>query len=421
VSNFNKYWTARGNSKKAEVFTPSFLVREMLDKIPAEIWRSSETIFLDPCFGSGTFIKCIIEKLREYGHSDENISKRIWGVEINRKWYNRVKHFRIGEYNIRNIYCVDALNTNILDGMKFDVVCGNPPYQGKKLGGGAGSGNAIWHKFVVNAFNALKENGYLCLIHPIDWRTNLSQKKIESARKILMTNQIEYLKLASAPFPGIGAYVDWYILKKREKKENTLIDFLDCQKNVFLDNKLFPLYSYNSDTVNSIKSKVLMDATNNLNMRKPFHGLTILDRSKPKGKYKFAHGTGYTKNEWKYYDYPHIHQYHKKVIMSSVRIPRAIYDDGNIGIGDHVHYILVNNKEEGEFLTSVINSKLGIFLQKIFVTTFWDGESSHWNNPYPISKLKIDNRKFESDIEIYDYFGLSKEEREYIDKELRTK
>ena len=61
--------------------------------------------------------------------------------------------------------------------------------------------------------------------------------------------------------------------------------------------------------MNSIKSKVLDDATNKLNMRKPFHGLTILDKSKPKGKYKFAHGTGYTKNKWKYYDYPHIYQY----------------------------------------------------------------------------------------------------------------
>jgi len=169
VSNFNKYWTARGNSKKAEVFTPSFLVREILNKIPSWIWESSETLFLDLCFGSGTFIQCIIEKLREYGHSDENISRRIWGIDISRKWYNRVKHFKVGEYNIENIYCDDSLKTNILKGMKFDVVCSNPPYK-----------NGLHLRFLNLSYLISKQ--YILWLSPSSWildekKTNKSFKK----------------------------------------------------------------------------------------------------------------------------------------------------------------------------------------------------------------------------------------------------
>jgi len=38
---------------------------------------------------------------------------------------------------------------------KFDVVVGNPPYQGKQIGGGCTSGNAIWEKFVELSFMLL--------------------------------------------------------------------------------------------------------------------------------------------------------------------------------------------------------------------------------------------------------------------------
>lgn len=302
--------------------------------------------------------------------------------------------------------------THILDNMKFDVIVGNPPYQGESKKGGFGSGNAIWHKFVESAYESLKEGGYLCFVHPIDWRTDTIKKKIKGVRDILWSNQMEYVKMATAPFPGVRVLVDWYILKKESKSKKTRVEFLDGEREIFLENP--PLFSYGNEMVESIKNKVLKDSDNGL-IRNQFFWI---DKSKEGGKYKYAHGTKYTKDEWKYFSAPHKDQFTPKVIMSSVRKPRPIFDSGNLGIGGHVHYIPVKNKMEGDFLISVINSKLGTFLQKIFCTGFWDGDSSYWNNPFPISKIKIDDKKLNGDRDVFDYFSLTPEEVDYINQEL---
>ena len=101
--------------------------------------------------------------------------------------------------------------------------------------------------------------------------------------------------------------------------------------------------------------------------------------------------------------------------MSAVRQLRPVYDKGEIGIGDHVHYILVNNKKQAQFMIDIINSKIMVFLQKIYTSTIWDGKDSHWNNPYPISKILVDDISLKSDQEIYKHFNLTQEEIDYIE------
>lgn len=40
----------------AEVFTPSWLVKDMCDTIPSEIWENIESTFLEPACGNGNFL-----------------------------------------------------------------------------------------------------------------------------------------------------------------------------------------------------------------------------------------------------------------------------------------------------------------------------------------------------------------------------
>ena len=54
------------------------LIEEMLGKIPEEMFTSSDTTFADLQMGGGQFMVAIIDKLRSYGHSDENISQRVF-------------------------------------------------------------------------------------------------------------------------------------------------------------------------------------------------------------------------------------------------------------------------------------------------------------------------------------------------------
>lgn len=48
----------------AEVFTPDFIVKDMCDIIPAEIWERIDSTFLEPACGNGNFLVEIL--IRKY-------------------------------------------------------------------------------------------------------------------------------------------------------------------------------------------------------------------------------------------------------------------------------------------------------------------------------------------------------------------
>jgi hypothetical protein len=99
------------------------LVDEMLDNLPTEIWESNTTTFLDPAMAGGQFVKEVEAILREHGHSDENIKRRVFGFESSdmRVNYAVNKHGLVGTYNSTDFLSWET-------DMKFDVIVGNPPY-----------------------------------------------------------------------------------------------------------------------------------------------------------------------------------------------------------------------------------------------------------------------------------------------------
>jgi hypothetical protein len=302
---------------------------------------------------------------------------------------------------------------------KFDVIIGNPPYQGPRIGGGDASGNAIWHRFIELSYNLLKDNGYLCYIHPISWRMDMYRKKIAKARDILFSNQIEYLCLFITPFNKISIVVDWYVLQKTPIHKKSIIKYTDIENLEFIKKDI--IINCGNPLIKNILNKVLTVNNNGLYSRKAFGGLTIFDKSYPEQNYIFAHGARSfgTKKIFKYFKYPHIHQFKIKVIIPDIGID-AYIDNGVLGIGDHLHYIIVNNLEEAEYFKKIIKSKLMIFLQKIYSGDIWIGNSPmRWNSSYPMSKIKIENLKINSDKELYEHFNLTKEEIDYIESQVK--
>ena len=51
------------NLSNDEVFTPPQIARQMLDLLPASLWRNPEARFLDPCSKSGIFLREIATRL----------------------------------------------------------------------------------------------------------------------------------------------------------------------------------------------------------------------------------------------------------------------------------------------------------------------------------------------------------------------
>ena len=117
--------------------------------------------------------------------------------------------------------------------MKFDIIVMNPPYQGtqEKKGEKRGGGTTLWDKFVVKSLDLLNEDGYLCAVHPANWRGTGNYKDLG---KLMKSNQIEYLEIHDTTDGqktfGAGTRYDWYVMKNCHCNHKTKIKGQDSQE-----------------------------------------------------------------------------------------------------------------------------------------------------------------------------------------------
>jgi hypothetical protein len=65
----------------AEDFTPEWLINQMLDKLPEEVW-APEKIFLDNSAGNGNMLICVLVRKLSHGHDPLQALSTIYGVEL---------------------------------------------------------------------------------------------------------------------------------------------------------------------------------------------------------------------------------------------------------------------------------------------------------------------------------------------------
>ena len=93
----------------------------------------------------------------------------------------------------------------------YDIIIGNPPYQAHS--NNKGSNNILWDKFLIKAHDMLTDDGFLCAIHPSDWRSpSVVRKRLNS---VLSNMLILYLEIHDFQdgFKTFGANTryDWYV------------------------------------------------------------------------------------------------------------------------------------------------------------------------------------------------------------------
>jgi len=105
-----------------EVFTPTELVQEILDKLPQEIFNNPTKTFCDPSCGDGQFLSEVLIRKVENGIDFETALSTIYGVEL---MQDNVKlcqdRLLCGREDLRhivekNIVCADSLEYNYLFG-----------------------------------------------------------------------------------------------------------------------------------------------------------------------------------------------------------------------------------------------------------------------------------------------------------------
>lgn len=244
--------------KYGEVFTPIDLIEEMLDKLPKEVWKNPDLIWLDPANGIGNFPMIaythLMKGLEEWEHdkdkrSNHIIKNMLYMIELNPKNVG-VSRKIFGKD--ANIYCGSFLEDEWQEGFpkQFDIIIGNPPFNKEKNEKQIGSRakNSLWDAFVIRAMDIINLNGYLTFINPASWRgLGPGYHKIWD---LLTKKQIIYLHIfgesKGQEFFKVRSRFDVYVLQNKPVfKETKIIDELGEKHKIRLDTLPFlPNYAY---------------------------------------------------------------------------------------------------------------------------------------------------------------------------------
>ena len=378
--NVDKYLIPQELEKKnnAEVSTPYVLRNEMLDKIPSDFWTKPQKVF-EPCSGKGGFLVDIVNRFMN------GLTKLIPDKE---ERYRVIVEdcLYFSDINKTNIFICELLldpdkkgyklNSNLGDTLKldiakkwdlggFDTVIGNPPYNSS---GSTGTGNTIWQHFTKKSLNMwLNKEGYLCFVHPPGWRKpNTKRGKFYGLYKLMSEqNQMLYLSIhgikdGQQTF-NCGTRYDWYIIEKKNKYKNTIIN--DEKGKIFNINmnNFHWLPNYNFDIIEKILAKKGKKTCNIMQSMSAYEPRkTWMSKTKnSEFKYPCIHSTPKKGTRYMYSKYNNKGHYGiPKIIFGESGIYNPVIDiNGKYGMTHGAMGIKISSKDEGDKISAVLTSE----------------------------------------------------------------
>lgn len=427
--------------KNGEVFTPLELVNEMMDKLDeaysiqhgCSVFSVASLKWFDPAVGIGNFPIIVYQRLMkglelEFPDEEERrlhiLEKMIYSAELNPANIIIYKSIFCGDKYRLNIHEGDSLKLDIVDvwGVEaFDVVMGNPPFQGYD------NKKKIYINFAINTLNnLLNADAYFLFITPkqiirILLGENIQQQQIHKLYNVLYMNTRNTIK--TEYFKTIGSDFMYFILQNRDYQGNTLfINDDNYGNNINLKfNSFLPL---NSNVSPNITNKLLISGSTKSLWRKAGRIDAMSEEDIKKNDIVDVKDNYHTNKlviflktnpnddvfKWTSKEHPDMFKY--KVLYPSLGERYVIIDkDDKVFTGTtSVLYILCNSLNECENVVKLGKSKLFNYLKKAY--TGKNPIDSVWNNLIKPSNFDIE---IKDDDDIYEYFNLTKSDIEEIE------
>jgi hypothetical protein len=391
------------------------LVNEMLDQLPAEIWTSSTTTFLDPAMAGGQFLVEIQRRLREAGHTDENIASRMFGCETNKLRVNYSKNNK--KLVTDNLWISDFLSRD-WGTMKFDVIIGNPPYQSNES-----SQKKLWPLFIEKSYNIISPNGYIAMVVPASWLVRPDGRGYSNLTKnIFGQNHLVWISADAKKYFDIGETVAAWVLHCNNSIGNTTAlvnngittSIVYSGQLVALTSSQAAVYNIMSKIDNFDRPKLKSLTYNDVQGRSIEHYLEskTLFENKAKDRVKVFWTAANSEQYWT----PKKNQRQGiKIIVnlsgyyySETEPSRYMLIDLNntYAIGAGSLGIPFDNKESAENCWSFLKSKLYQF--------YINNEKTSGFNTGIIKLPLLDTKQAWTDELVCDAFGLTQEEKELV-------
>jgi len=390
--------------------TPMECICEMIRKIPTELWSRRDLSILDPCCGNGNFSIPIFFELLKYNDKKTIVEQILEFNDINESRLDNVRSVFCGETYPLQITNHDFITFN--SSKKYDLIVANPPYAKLLVNGKRASKNHNLIKdFIEKALSQLKPNGYLLFITPDNWMSYADRNVLI---EILTSLQIIHLDIHSAKkyFKKIGSSFTWYIIQNCPFYQNIQVSGIWKKKEyvssvVSAQRKYIPLL-YNQ-MVQTILSKTIDNTSlpkfkvkTSSYLHKYTKAELIRDEQTEEFKYRLIH----TPSQTVYASRPHKFQEGYKLFISTTDKYSVFID--NCGMTQSIVFILCSNEEEAKKYAEILKHPLYVFVNNI---CRW----GNFNNIRILQSFPIPNLDYSGNPqELYDYFNLTKEEKEYI-------
>lgn len=291
------------------------------------------------------------------------------------------------------------------DGMKFDVIVGNPPYQKSD---DESSFTNLWADFVHKAFGMSKQ--YVAMITPKTWGNQVTKENPSSQvfgyiRKFGVVVNIDECR---KHFPSIGSSFSYYVLDKNKKEAGCRLTTDSGELNIVWDEIPFIPNRFNSITLSIIKKILSRDVFEYVSSAGTVGDLVSERDDAHPYSVRYSMGTEKWSNQkHKFQDVP------KLIFPNQTTKNYPIFAPNSAPANRGVFYVVRDEKHANQMLDYIKSKPIQFLISE---------QRTHHGvlNTQVIQRIpKIDLSRTWTDKELYDHFGLTEEERLHIDPEYK--